>query len=265
MIIPVGGNNLGIVPDTNMANRRMMSKDVIDTDNFLDMSLSTQALYFHLLLKADDDGFVKNPKRIMRMIGANDDEMKVLISKKYIFPFESGVCVIKHWRIHNYIQNDRYKETNCTEEKKQLGKNKNSEYYLKSEENDDMDTLCIQDVSTGKDRIGKDRLDNVSKETEQSSYGREDINEVIGYLKEKIELLDGSQQQNRRFAKLLIDKLKKEYPDYNPVEQIKVLIDIALKDDFHAKNATSIKYFYYNAQKIIQSIKKPKKGMIKSL
>jgi len=144
----------------------MMSKDVIDTDNFLDMSLSTQALYFHLLLKADDDGFVKNPKRIMRMIGANDDEMKALISKKYIFPFESGVCIIKHWRIHNYIQNDRYKETNCTDEKKQLGKNKNSEYYLKSEENEDMDTPCIQNVSTGKDRLGKDRLGEDSIERE---------------------------------------------------------------------------------------------------
>ena len=90
-----------------MAERRMFSKLIIDSDMFLDMPLSTQALYFHLSMRADDDGFVNNPKKIQRMIGCNDDDLKVLITKKFIIPFESGICVIKHWKIHNYIRNDR--------------------------------------------------------------------------------------------------------------------------------------------------------------
>ena len=100
-----------------MAERKILAKTIIDSDAFLDMSLSTQALYFHLSMRADDDGFVNNPKKIQRMIGSGDDEMKMLIAKKFIIPFDSGVCVIKHWRIHNYIQKDRYKETVYKEEK----------------------------------------------------------------------------------------------------------------------------------------------------
>jgi hypothetical protein len=92
-----------------MAERRMFAKTIIDSDAFLDMPLSTQALYFHLVMRADDEGFVNNPKKIMRMVGASDDEMKVLITKRFLIPFESGVVVVKHWFIHNYIQKDRFK------------------------------------------------------------------------------------------------------------------------------------------------------------
>ena len=86
----------------------MFSLKVIDTDMFLDMPLSTQALYFHLSMRGDDDGFIGNHKKIMRMIGSSDDDMKILIAKQLIIPFDTGVCVIKHWRVHNYIQKDRY-------------------------------------------------------------------------------------------------------------------------------------------------------------
>lgn len=103
-----------------MANRRMFSKQIIDTDAFMDMSLSAQCLYFHLVMRADDDGFVPNPKKIMRMVGAQDDDYKVLIGKRFVIPFESGVCVIKHWLIHNLIRSDRYNSTNWTKEKEQL-------------------------------------------------------------------------------------------------------------------------------------------------
>ena len=94
-----------------MAERRMFAKTIIDSDEFLDMPLSAQALYFHLSMRADDDGFVNNPKKIQRMIGASDDDYKILIAKSFVLRFESGVIVIKHWRINNYIQKDRYKET----------------------------------------------------------------------------------------------------------------------------------------------------------
>lgn len=86
-----------------MAERRMFAKAIIDSDAFLDMPLSTQALYFHLAMRADDEGFVGNPKKIQRMIGASDDDCRILISKRFILTFQSGIVVIKHWRIHNYI------------------------------------------------------------------------------------------------------------------------------------------------------------------
>ena len=98
----------------------MFSLKIVDTDAFLDMPQSSQLLYFQLAMRADDDGFVANPKKIMRMIGSQDDDIKVLITKKFIIPFESGVCVIKHWLIHNLIRLDRYTETQYTREKSQL-------------------------------------------------------------------------------------------------------------------------------------------------
>lgn len=103
-----------------MADRRMFSKKIIDSDAFLDMPLSTQALYFHLSMRADDDGFVSNPKRIKQMVGASDDDLKLLILKRFILTFDSGVVVIKHWKIHNLIKNDRYVPTTYTEEFKTL-------------------------------------------------------------------------------------------------------------------------------------------------
>ena len=90
-----------------MAERRMFARTIIDSDAFLDMPHTTQLLYFHLSMRADDDGFINNPKNIMRMIGCKDDDLKILLTKKFILPFESGVVVIKHWQIHNYIQKDR--------------------------------------------------------------------------------------------------------------------------------------------------------------
>jgi hypothetical protein len=113
-----------------MAERRMFAKTIIDSDAFLDMPLSTQSLYFHLSMRADDDGFINNSKKIQRMIGASDDDLKILMMKNFIIPFESGVVVIKHWRIHNYIRNDRYKETVYQEEKNQLTLKENNAYTL---------------------------------------------------------------------------------------------------------------------------------------
>ena len=94
-----------------MAKRRMFAKTIIDSDAFLDMPVTTQLLYFHLSMRADDDGFINKPKSIMRSCGGNDDDMKLLIAKKFIIPFESGIVVIKHWKIHNLIAIDRYTET----------------------------------------------------------------------------------------------------------------------------------------------------------
>lgn len=147
-----------------MAERRMMSKSIIKSDTFLDMPATTQNLYFHMLLDADDDGFINAPKSIMRMIGAKDDDMKVLAAKQFVIPFESGVVVIKDWKIHNYIQNDRYKPSTLPE-RDLLNIQKDKTYTLKSDVSR-MDTECIQTVSIGKDRLGKVRLgkDRIGKD-----------------------------------------------------------------------------------------------------
>jgi hypothetical protein len=164
-----------------MAERRMFSKTIIDSDMFLDMPLSTQALYFHLSMRGDDDGFINNPKKIQRMIGATDDDLKILAAKQFIIPFESGIVVIKHWRIHNCIKKDRYKETIYQYEKQHLSLNDQLVY--------DMETNCIQNgtktepeciqngsnmetqVRLGKVRLGKDSLgkEHVAKNCNVSS------------------------------------------------------------------------------------------------
>ncbi len=129
----------------------MFSLKIVDTDAFLDMPPTSQLLYFHLAMRADDDGFVSNPKKIMRTIGSNEDDIKVLLGKSFIIPFESGVCVIKHWRINNYIQADRYAPTNYLDEKKQLKIKENGSYTLKDGE--DVYKLDTQ-VRLGKVRKG---------------------------------------------------------------------------------------------------------------
>ena len=147
-----------------MAERRMFAKTIIDSDAFLDMPMSTQCLYFHMAMRADDDGFVNNPKKIQRMIGCNDDDIKLLILKKFIIPFESGVVVIKHWKIHNYIRNDRYKETTYKDEKSCLKLDENNAYTLGIPcgipNGYQMDT---------QDRIGKVRLGKDSKDIHAQS------------------------------------------------------------------------------------------------
>lgn len=148
-----------------MAERRMFAKTIIDSDAFLDMPTSTQAFYFHLGMRADDDGFINNPKKIQKIVGGNDDDFKLLIAKRFIIPFESGVVVIKHWKIHNYIQSDRYKPTLYQEEKRQLVTKDNKGYtVLETVDNSTMYTECVQDVYTGKDRLGKDRLGKDNKD-----------------------------------------------------------------------------------------------------
>lgn len=141
----------------------MFARTIIDSDSFLDMPLSSQALYFHLSMRADDEGFINNPRKIARMIGSSDDDMKVLVSKHFIIPFESGIVVIKHWRIHNYIRGDRLKETVYKEERAQLSVKENNAYTLCEQVTD----KCQSDVSQvtdkcphrlGKGRVGKDSL-----------------------------------------------------------------------------------------------------------
>lgn len=149
-----------------MAERRMFAKTIIDSDTFLDMPLSTQALYFHLSMRADDEGFINNPKKILRMIGASEDDLKVLLAKNFLLRFVSGVIVIKHWRIHNYIQKDRFKPTLYETEKKMLTATTQGYEISGSipciQDAYTVDTECIQSVYTDKNSIDKDSIDKDS-------------------------------------------------------------------------------------------------------
>ena len=151
-----------------MAERRMFTQKIVDSDAFLDMPLSAQALYFHLNMRADDDGFVNNPKRIQRTINASEDDLKLLIIKRFIIGFENGVIVIKHWRMHNTLRKDRYNPTQYQEELRRLQIKESGSYTevkaLPNPENESMATTwqptgnqTATQVRLGKDSIGKDR------------------------------------------------------------------------------------------------------------
>ena len=147
----------------------MVSLDVVDTDAFLEMPVSSQLLYFHLNARADDDGFISSPRKIMKVVGTNDDDLRILTSKKFVIPFDGGICVIKHWRINNFIRKDIYKETKYTNLKRTLFIRENGAYTL-NENGDSVpvpdghfqledihvnDTLTTREPSIGKVRIGK--------------------------------------------------------------------------------------------------------------
>lgn len=213
-----------------MAERRMMSKSIIKSDTFLDMPATTQNLYFHMLLDADDDGFINAPKSIMRMIGAKDDDMKVLAAKQFVIPFESGVVVIKDWKIHNYIQNDRYKPSTLPE-RDLLNIQKDKTYTLKSDVSR-MDTECIQTVSIGKDRLGKVRLgkdrigkDRVGKDSIDTlcHVSHDDVDKSHIEIIEYLNLKTGSKFKptTKPYVQAIRSRLKEGYT----VDDFKTVID----------------------------------------
>ena len=172
-----------------MAERRMFAKTIIDSDAFLEMPVSARLLYYDLSMRADDDGFLNNPKKIQRMIGCSEDDLKLLIAKNFIIPFESGVVVIKHWKIHNYIRNDRYKETVYKEEKALLETKENKAYTLGIPNGYQMDT---QDrLELGKDKLGKIRVVEGSESASNNSGNLSTKNDDLS-TDSKFELQNGT-------------------------------------------------------------------------
>lgn len=142
-----------------MPQRRMFSKDITYSDAFRNMPLSAQALYFHLGMDADDDGVVSNPRNLQRSIMASEDDLRILIVKRFVIPIEeAGIIVIKHWKINNYIQKDRYTPSKYRKELKMLGLDENKSYTELQPSLFD-ETPCTQNVYTGKDSIGKDSIE----------------------------------------------------------------------------------------------------------
>ena len=152
-----------------MAQRRMFSPQIVDSDAFLDMPSSAQNLYFHLGMRADDDGFIGNPKKIMKIVSASDDDLKILLAKRFLLSFEDGVVVIKHWLIHNQIRKDRYHETQYLDHKKTLQIKDNMAYT------DNWQPVGNQLATQV--RLGKDSLD---REDSSFSEGDERVIEEVG-------------------------------------------------------------------------------------
>ena len=217
-----------------MAERRMFAKTIIDSDAFLDMPLSTQSLYFHLSMRADDDGFINNPKKIQRMVGGSEDDLKLLVAKSFIIPFESGVVVIKHWKIHNYIRNDRYKPTVYQEEKRQLYQKTNNAYTLDAPDPEPLPAPAECGMSDGipkvderetqdrlgKDRLGKDRLNiyapvvdylNAKAGTAYKSTSRKTQELIRARQNEGFELDDFKAVIDHMCAEWLHDKKMRQY------------------------------------------------------
>lgn len=149
-----------------MAERRMFSKTIVDSDAFLEMPLSTQALYFHLSMRADDDGFLNNARKIQRIIGASDDDLKLLVMKRFVIAFDDGIIVVKHWRMNNYLRKDRYTPTVYQDEFAMLSIKDNGAYTIADTAGIPagipLGNHCETQVSIGKDSIGKDSIGKVS-------------------------------------------------------------------------------------------------------
>lgn len=179
-----------------MAEKRMFSKKIVESDAFLDMPLSSQALYFHLCMGADDDGFLNAPKRIMRMLGCTKGDLEILARNKFILCFETGIVVIKHWKINNSIRTDRYKPTQYIEEMSQLTVKENNAYtWINPQLSmlfDSVDTNGIPNgyqmdtqYSIDKNRIEENSIDKVSIEKKREGFARPTLEEVKAYVIEK--------------------------------------------------------------------------------
>ena len=176
-----------------MAEKRMFAKSIVLTDAFLDMPMSARCLYFTLGMLADDDGFVGSPKSIMRQCGASKDDLAVLLSKRFVLGFDSGVIVIKHWRINNYLRNDRYIPTNYQDEYSLLVEDQNGAYTEANKQLSangipmvyQMDTNGIPTVYPDKNSIEENSIDKNSIEKKRGRFVPPSIEEVREYCQER--------------------------------------------------------------------------------
>lgn len=204
----------------------MMSKKIIDTDNFLDMPQSTQCLYFHLLLRADDDGFIQSPKSIMRITGCKDDDLKLLIAKGFVIGFETGVIVIRHWRIHNYVQSDRYSKSELPEAKCVELKNKVYEVVEPQTNTDNtyMDTKCIQNGYNLDTQIRIDKIREEENRIETLCHvSHDDVDKSHFEIIEYLNLKTGSKFKptTKPYVQAIRSRLKEGYT----VDDFKTVID----------------------------------------
>ena len=174
-----------------MAVRRMFSLEVVDTDAFLDLPASSQNLYFHLGMRADDDGFVSSPKKITTLVNCSADDLKLLVAKGFIIPFDSGVCVIRDWRTNNYLRPDRYHETRHLAEKRQLSLTETGAYQALPTNGIPMVDTLATEVRLGKDRIVKES--KAGKPPQRKRFAPPTLDEVQKYCQERGNTVDAEQ------------------------------------------------------------------------
>jgi len=233
-----------------MAQRRMFSPEIIESEDFLALPVSSQALYLHLAMNADDDGFIQ-PQKIMRMVGSSGDDLKILLAKRFLLSFQSGVVVIKHWLIHNLIRGDRYKETRFIDEKKTLKIKDNKAYTELDKSGCQSVNQCPPQVRLGKDRLGE--VNNTSEETSQ-------VVELIDFFKEvnpSYKKWFGNKTQRSACKRLLethgLEKLKKIIsflPQSNTTQYMPVVTTPVQLEDKFAQLATAWQKIKNN-QKVI--------------
>ena len=206
-----------------MANKRMFSLNVVDTDKFLEMPISSRLLYYELGMRADDDGFVDNWKKILLFTGLKLDDMKLLITKQFIIPFESGIIVIKHWRMNNYLQKDRKKQTNYQEELKMLEISNGGEYFIKKNiENKSFPEICIQNDNNMYTQYSIDKYSIDKNSIEIYSLAEQDkipYKKIIDYLNLKI---NANYKYTTKKTKELI---KARYNEGFKIDDFKKVID----------------------------------------
>lgn len=266
-----------------MANRRMFSLDVVDTDLFMNMPMTAQNLYFHFGMRADDDGFVSSPKTLMRMLGANEDDLRILISKGLMLPFDSGIVVIVDWNINNQLRKDRYKETIYVVEKSQL-KMENGRYYIKNKQIENAwqpygNHMATQ-YSLGEDSIDKDNKDimsEVSEDTieqpvkEEEKYNKESFErKIVDKLIDHVVKLNPRQKEKPKTTKQLnawCDEVEKMIRiDKFSEKEVEMMLDFAITDSFWHKNILSTAKLRKQTDKLMIAIKaKNKGGMEKKL
>lgn len=234
-----------------MAERRMFAKAITESDTFLDMPLSTQALYFHLGMLADDDGFVGSPKRLARSINASEDDLKLLLAKRFILGFENGIIVIKHWKINNFLRSDRYKPTTYQDELKTLQVKSNGSYT-------ELTTNGIPNgipngyqmetqYSIGKYSIGKESIDNIIKVYENeigllTPFQLETLENYLSDLSEEmiIEAIKRASKQNKKSLSYIEGILK------NWVKNgYKTISDIKDKKEIESDTAKRVRQALY--------------------
>lgn len=191
-----------------MAERRMFTQKITESDAFIEMPMSSQALYFHLCMNADDDGFVKNPKSIQRLVGCNDDDLRLLIAKRFILPFETGVIVIKHWRMHNLLRKDRYKETVYSEERAMLYLKKDGAYTLDSMQGKPLPRGAAEAEEIPEEGTATDWQPNGNQMAPQVSIG-----------KDSIELVKDSivQKERKKIERDFHDTREEEYVSHSQI------------------------------------------------
>lgn len=207
-----------------MAEKRMFSKQIVDSDAFLEMPLSTQALYFHLSMRADDDGFLNNAKKVMKIIGANQNDYDLLVAKSFVIQFPDGICVIKHWRINNYLRKDRYTETIYQEEKSHLTVQPNGRYSFRNAvESSDVLPLGIPVCNRldTQNRIEKNREEKNSIYSAEKLHDEQSLDDFFESIWKLYPIKKGKGQ---------VSKTKKKVLQRIGYEQIKRCMERFLRD-----------------------------------